>query len=281
MIKFGPSGNSDSFYETCKQSTQAAAWCYARGLNAYEYSFARGTNISNETLQALGEAFANYDIEITVHAPYFINFAQSDAQMVEKSCQYILQSLEKMKLLKAKRLIFHPGSLTKQTRDVAMKNVLSNLKLLRDKIYAQGLQDFILCPETMGKHGQIGTVREVIEMCKIDPIFMPALDFGHINAYQGGSLKTEYDYAEIFQEIKSALGSARGKQVHIHFSKIEYGEKGELKHLTFADTKYGPEFAPLAKVLKQQDISAIIICESRGTQAEDAMTMKSIYEAIS
>lgn len=215
MVKFGPSGNSDSFYEKYKDSTQAAKWCFEHGLTAYEYSFARGTNISNETLTAIGNTFAAYGIEITVHAPYFINFAQSDPQMIEKSCQYVLNSLEKMKCLKAKRLIFHPGSLTKQTREVALKNVLKNLVVLRDKIYQLGYQDFILCPETMGKHGQIGTVEEVVEMCKVDPIFMPALDFGHINAFQGGSLKTEYDFAEIFQKFRTALGEERGKHLSL------------------------------------------------------------------
>ena len=71
----------------------------------------------------------------------------------------------------------------------------------------------------------------------------------------------------------------RFNKVHIHFSKIKYGNKGELCHLTFDDTEYGPEFEPLAKVLKKFNVSASVICESRGTQTRDAVMMQNIFQA--
>ncbi|MEG1582252.1 MAG: TIM barrel protein, partial [Clostridia bacterium] len=263
MVKFGPSGNSDSFYNTCKESIEAPKWLKERSLDAYEYSFARGTNIKDETLKLIGNAFKKENIALSVHAPYFINFANPDELLVEKSYGYIINSLKKMKILGATRCIFHAGSLTKQTREEANRLILLRLAILRDLIYDEGLQQFYICPETMGKHGQVGTVDEVIEMCKIDKIFMPTLDFGHINAYTGGSLKTKEDYLKIFNKLIDELGDERGRNVHIHFSKIEYGDKGELKHLTFdSDSKYGPEFKPLAEAMKELNINAVIVCES-------------------
>lgn len=39
-IKFGPSGNSDSFYkEGHKSSLEMPEWLHNMGLDAYEYSF--------------------------------------------------------------------------------------------------------------------------------------------------------------------------------------------------------------------------------------------------
>ena len=73
------------------------------------------------------------------------------------------------------------------------------------------------------------------------------------------------------------LGYEKMKNFHVHFSKIEYGAKGEIRHLTFADDKYGPEFAPLATALKKFGLEPYVICESAGTQDEDALAMKNIY----
>lgn len=49
MIRFGPSGNAREFYEQGKKnSEEAPEWLAQRGLNAYEYSFGRGINISDK-----------------------------------------------------------------------------------------------------------------------------------------------------------------------------------------------------------------------------------------
>ena len=76
------------------------------------------------------------------------------------------------------------------------------------------------------------------------------------------------------------LGEYRTKNVHIHFSKIEYSSKGEVKHLTLADTKYGPEFEPLARVIKKYNLEPTVICESKGIMAIDAMKLKDIYYSV-
>jgi deoxyribonuclease-4 len=114
-------------------------------------------------------------------------------------------------------------------------------------------------------------------MCKISDNFIPTLDFGHINALTQGSLKSEDDYREIIDYMLKTLGEEKAKKVHIHFSKIEYGAKGEIRHLTLADEIYGPEFEPLAKVLKEYDMSPVVICESNELMAHDALILKDIY----
>lgn len=132
----------------------------------------------------------------------------------------------------------------------------------------------------MGKSAQIGTLEEVVGFCKIDKIFLPAIDFGHLNAREGGSLKTEDDYISRLEYMISELGYERVKHFHVHFSKIMYGAKGEIRHLTFEDNVYGPEFEPLAIALKKLKLEPYIVCESAGTQAEDAQMMKRIYSGV-
>ncbi len=276
MLKFGPSGFSDDFAETHKSTEEIPDWLISHELECYELSFTNGVRLSDETAKTYGELFERAGIEVSVHAPYFINFSNPDPIMIEKSNMYIILCLQKMKYLKSKKLVFHPGTQLKLSREVAFENVYNNIKELIKILDEQGFEDFVLCPETMGKHGQIGTVEEIAKICAIDKRIIPTIDFGHVNAYGCGSLKTEKDFERVFETFKKYLGE-RFNKVHIHFSKIEYGSKGEIRHLTFEDTKFGPEFEPLAKVLKKFDVEACVISESRGTQTIDAVAMQNIF----
>lgn len=278
MIKFGPSGNSLSFFEEgFSTSVQSALWTKNKGLDCFEYSFGRGVNLSEATATKIGEAFKEADVEISVHAPYFINFANPDDEMAEKSYNYVLSSAIAGKAMGAKRIVFHPASQGKMTREEAVELTINRLKNLRDRIYFSGHQDLIYCPETMGKLGQIGTIEEIVEFCKIDPIFVPCVDFGHVNARENGTLKTVSDYKSRLEYMINELGIEKMQKLHIHFSKIEYTKKGEVKHLTFEDDVFGPEFEPLSIALKELGLEPYIICESAGTQAEDALYMKNCY----
>lgn len=132
----------------------------------------------------------------------------------------------------------------------------------------------------MGKLGQIGTVEEIVEFCKIDKCFIPTVDFGHVNARERGSLVTVSDYQTRLEYMIEHLGMEKMKNFHIHFSKIQYSDKGEVRHLTFEDQVYGPEFYPLAVALKNLNLEPVVICESAGTQAEDSKEMKNIYFSL-
>lgn len=278
MIKFGPSGNCESFYAAGYAHTeQAAAFVKERGLDCFEYSFGRGVRMSEDKAISIGEAFALQGVEISAHAPYFINFANPDDEMAAKSYAYVLDTAKALKLMGGKRVVFHPAAQGKAAREEAVVLTEERLKILRDYIYLNDLQDMIFCPETMGKLAQIGTVEEITRFCKIDPIYTPCIDFGHINAREQGSLKTVADYKERLSYMISELGFDRMKHFHSHFSKIMYSAKGEVKHLTFDDMIYGPEFEPLAVALKELGLEPYLVSESAGMQAEEAAYMKKVY----
>ena len=278
MIKFGPSGNSIAFSLAGKKSSeQSAEWVKDMGLDCFEYSFGRGVNMTDEKAFSIGNAFKKSGIEISVHAPYYINLANPDDESAEKSFFYIVSSAKKAKLLGAKRIVFHPASQGKAERLDAVKLTIERFNRLTDILYREGLDDLIYCPETMGKLAQIGTIEEIAQFCKTDKIYTPCVDFGHVNAREQGSLKSEDDYAARLNYLIAELGKDRIDKLHVHFSKIEYTQKGEKRHLTFEDTEYGPDFLPLAKALKKTAIEPYIICESAGTQDIDALAMKKMY----
>ncbi len=280
MIKFGPSGNSASFYAAGYEHTEeAAGYVKEMGLNCFEYSFGRGVRMTEAKARSIGQAFAAQDVEISVHAPYFINFANPDDEMAAKSYGYVLDSAKMVRLMGGKRVVFHPAAQGKDSRETAVSRAEDRLKILRDYIYLNELDSLMFCPETMGKLAQIGTPEEIVRFCRIDRVFTPCVDFGHVNAREQGSLKTAADYKRLLEYMIGELGYERMKHFHVHFSKIMYGAKGEIKHLTFADEVYGPQFRPLAEVLHELALEPYIVSESDGTQAEDAAAMKRMYEA--
>ena len=279
MVLFGPAGNSNSFYNEGHTSTlEAARWTKERGLDLFEYSFGQGYRMSTEKAEEIGRVFKKEGIELSIHAPYFINFANPDEEMYQKSLGYIKTGIKFMNAFGAKRFVFHPASCGKATREDAINLMIKRFKEFMPEIETLLGEDMYICPETMGKTLQIGTWKEVIDLCTISKKLMPTFDFGHINALTQGSLKSKEDFKQIFDYSFDKLGEERTKNAHIHFSKIEFGPKGEIKHLTFDDNVFGPEFDPLAAYLSENDMSCHVICESDGTMAEDAKAMKEIYK---
>ncbi len=278
MIRIGPSGNSDAFYASGRKHTyEEAAYLSALGLNAFEYSFGRGVSMTDATAQKIKDEFVKYGVVISVHAPYYTNFANPDPEMIAKSIGYIKQSLAACNKLGGERVVFHPAACGKATRAEAVARTKANLALLAEQCREIPFP-FKLCAETMGKNNQIGTVEEVVDFCLIDDMFYPCFDFGHINSYMHGGLKTKDDYRRILDYTVDKLGFEKASRMHVHFSKIQYGDKGEIRHLTFADDKYGPEYAPLAELFDEYGMSPYIVCESDGTMSDDALAMKNMHK---
>ena len=280
MVRFGVAGNSDSFYaEGHKHTEEAALWCKQRGLDLFEYSFGKGIKMTTEKAAKIGNAFSEMGVELSAHAPYYINFANPEEDKINGSIMFVLNTLQKLdEFRNGDRIVVHPATQGKSERSEAVDRAKSNLCKLADQITLLGFEDKKICLETMGKIGQIGTVEEIVDFCNIAPFFYPCVDFGHINARTQGTLKTEEDFNNIIEYMFQNLPKEKVIDMHVHFSKIMYGASGEIKHLTFADDIYGPSFEPFSQTIKKYSLEPHIICESNGTQAEDAMIMKNIHE---
>lgn len=277
---FGPSGHSEKFLEEHSATLEMPQWVSSLGLELFEYSFGKGVRLSESTASKIGEEATKFGIEISVHAPYFISFASTEAEKVDNSINYLTASLRALRALKGERCVFHTGSEGGKPRAEAYARAKDAFTRALDEIKAQGLDDMLVCPETMGKSAQIGTVEEVIDLCKLGENVYPCIDFGHINALYGGILKNKDDFQYIVDKMFDGIGEVKTKNMHVHFSKIQYGPKGEIKHLTFEDNVYGPEFEAFAEVIVKNGLTPHILSESAGTQSDDALTMKRIWQSI-
>jgi len=279
MTLFGPAGNSDSFAQKgYKTYLEVPKYCREMGLDAFEYQCGRGVRISAQSAQALGGEAQRHGVRLSLHAPYYISMSSTEEDKRENSLNYILQSARAVDHMGGDRIVVHTGSCGSISREFALELAKNTMKKALAALDAQGLGHVHICPEVMGKINQLGTLEEVLALCRLDERLIPCIDFGHLNARTFGSLKTREDFSAVLDAVENALGNGRMRLFHAHFSKIEYTEKGgEKKHLTFADTQFGPDFNLLAGLLWERDCRPTIICESAGTQAEDAAAMKAAY----
>lgn len=279
--KFGPAGTSDSFAAMgYKTSLQVPEYIEKMGLDAFEYQCGRGVNIGAEKAQKLGELAREKGISLSLHAPYYISMSSVEEDKRLNSVNYILQSARAVSAMGGSRIIVHTGSCGKITREHALELALDTMRRSIEALDAEGLGHVRICPETMGKVNQLGTLDEVMALCQLDERLIPCIDFGHLNARDRGSLKSLEDYEHIFKTVENKLGISRLREYHSHFSKIEYSAGGEVRHLTFEDEIYGPNFEPVMELTYKYGCSPTVICESAGTQAEDARTMKDYYRRI-
>lgn len=273
---FGPGGNSDAFRLAGYKSTiDAPAFVKSIGLDAYEYEAGNGLSASPSILSAIGREAEKHNIKMSFHTPYFISLSGVVEEKRLNSINYIRQSLDAAKLLGAGTIVVHSGSAAKISRDEAMRLAGDTLVKTLSAVDTYGIKIGL---ETMGKINQLGTLDEVLELCRIDSAFVPVVDFGHLNARDLGEVFVSADdYLRVFDKIDHALGADVAENLHCHFSKIEWTKSGEKRHLTFEDEIYGPGFEPLMETIYKNNLSPTIICESAGTQSDDALAMKKYY----
>ncbi len=278
MVKFGTAGLDENFsLQGHKKTIEVPTYLSNMGLDAFEYQCGRGVKIKEAAAIEFGKEAAAKGITLSLHAPYYISMSSLEEEKRLNSVGYILDSAKAIKAMGGKRVIFHSGSCAKLPREVALAKAVDTMGLIMKALDENGLGDITVCPETMGKVNQLGTLDEVLALCKVDERIIPCIDFGHLNARDMGIIKTMADYEAIINKMENEIGADRTKVFHSHFSKIEYTTGGEKRHLTFEDTTFGPDFEPLMEIIARKNLAPTIICESDGTQGIDALAMKNYF----
>ncbi len=275
---FGPAGTCNAAAAAGVKSTEKLLeYLASRGVTAFEYQCGRGVNIGQAKAELIGAKAKKLGIGLSLHAPYYISLASAEEEKRDNSIKYIMDSARAASWMGATRIVVHPGGLGKLSRPEAEELAAHTLERAVNAVRAEGLNT-IICPEVMGKINQLGDLGEVLRFCAIEPEGMlPCVDFGHLNSRMHG----EMSYTAALDEIFASLGDQRAKLMHIHFSKIEYSKGGEVRHLTFGDEQYGPDPEPLMAELARRGMTPTVICESDGTQTDDALTMQELYRSLS
>ena len=265
IIRLGPAGIGVG----CKGSstTDGIKYVHEIGLNAMEIEFVRGVKMSIELAEQCGKIAKELDIELSVHAPYFINLCSTERAKVIASEKRILDSVGRAHAMGAKVVVYHPGYYGKMSVQQAYDAVKEATKEILEKMKEKKIK-VNLGMETTGKHSAFGTLDEIVKLCKQLKQCVPVIDFAHIYARQGG--KINYD------KVLDAIKQLRLKHLHTHFSNIEFTDKGERRHLAL-DSK--PSFKSLAKELLKRRLNITIISESPILE-KDSLKMKRMLERL-
>ncbi len=241
-------------------------------LDAMEVQFVRGVRMNEETAKNVGDVSKELGIVLSVHAPYYINLNAETQKKLEDSIKRLKDSVKIGSLFFARNIVFHPGYYLKSSKESAYKKIRDSIKTVLEYIDQNNL-DVILRPETTGKPTQFGELDEIINLCSELERVLPCIDFSHIHARYNGAYNSYDEFCSILEKVEN-LGKNALKDMHIHVSGIEYGLKGEKKHLNLDESDF--KYMDLLKALIDFDVEGLVICESPNLE-EDAMKLKNEY----
>jgi deoxyribonuclease-4 len=233
------------------------------GLDALEYQMGRGIRLKPETAHNIGASGREHGVTISLHGPYYLNFAVSDASLV-KWRRALHQTLDLAQCMNATITVIHPGWIPKnEDRVTCLENTIQNL---------QEFSGHPLGIETMGKRNAIGHFNEVIDICAATG-HLPVLDFAHIHALM--PLQSKNDFISLFERIETNLGHQN--HFHTHFTGVEIKNGEEKKHLPIEGNE--PSFQDLAEACIESGYDLTVICESPELD-RDACKMKTLYSSL-
>jgi deoxyribonuclease-4 len=279
-VRFGPAGTPWTFKELKQPITELPRFLHEEGLDALEYQAVRWgqePQIKRENAEKLGTNAKANDVWLSMHGSYFISL-QSKKDIAEASKGRLLACATGAQWMDARLIVFHPGFYmghgAKEILQVSIKIIRDVVKDMR----ALGLT-VKLGLETMGKRSQFGSLEEVLAVCEEVEQTTPVIDWSHIYARTQGGLVTQADFIKVIDQIEKRLGRDVAENLHCHFSRMEFSARGEVRHHTLAETRYGPDFRVLAQVIAEVGLKPVFICESPLIDA-DAQKMRDILQKM-
>ncbi|MFH1100457.1 MAG: TIM barrel protein [Methanobacteriota archaeon] len=254
MIRIGPAGIPLS----CKGRTHKDGVVYTKknlDLNAIEIQFVRGLYMmSDEESQFIKDFSRENDIEVHVHAPYYINLAGDDEE-VKMSFEKIKNSVQMADKMGAKTVVIHPGFYGENSEKKTLKKIIKNAKKITSSFKKEKIKTR-LGLETMGKQKVFGTLEEIVSVCKEVKEVVPVIDLGHIHARGNGCLKEREDFEKMFATLKPL----RLRHYLMHITGVLYENGNEYYHLPIK--KGDMPLAPLIEIIMDNQYNVTLISES-------------------
>ena len=275
-FRFGTVGSPKSTPKKPGGSIGAIQRLSELGLGSLELGWVQSVRVSGATCAGICSAAGEGNVQISVHAPYFINLNAGEDEW-PNSRKRLMDAAHYGWLAGATDIVFHPGSYFGLSPSEVLPKAIDRLSGCARELHEAG-NGVILRPETMGKSAMLGSLEDCLEMSKAVPGVLPCLDFAHLHARAGdGSMNSSAEWDRVIEDYRAALGDAALKHMHIHLSGIEYSQKGERKHVPVAESDL--DLAALFRSLAQHGCAGRTLCESPEMET-DALVMLSIWMTV-
>jgi deoxyribonuclease IV len=281
QTRFGPAGVPPAFWILKAKIADVPALLREEGLDAFEYQAVRWgakPQMKREEAEKLGEAARKSDVRLSIHGSYFVNLSGKE-DVVEASKQRLLAGAIAADWMGAYVMVFHVGFYGRVEKSFAFQNCIKALKEVTEEMKSLGLK-VKLGPETMGRKFQVGSLDEILTICQEIENTQLVVDWGHLHARNLGTFKKVDDMREVAVKIEQQLGTQALRNMHCHFSKIEFNSQGERKHHVLEEKRYGPEFGMLSEVLLEFGMHPTMICESPLLDIDAVVMRETLKETI-
>lgn len=262
--RFGPAGIPLGFGELRLPVDEFPTYLWDEGLDAFEYEAVRWgakPQMRRESAEKLGANAREHDVWLTVHGSYFINFC-GNRETIEASKNRLLACAKAADWMDAHVVVFHPGFYGKKRPDEALELCVKAMSDVIESMKSLGIAKVRLGPEIAGKRSQLGSLEEVLALCERVDSTEPVIDWAHIHAREGGKMRTVGDFRVVTDEIEKRLGSYAVRNLHCHFTHVEFTKKGERCHHMLDEVEFGPDFQHLATLIEELNLKPVIISES-------------------
>lgn len=242
-------------------------------LDGLEVEFVHGVRYSEKTRDAILNRNKKL---ITHHGPYYINLNAKEEDKMEASIKRVLDTARAANDLGAYSITYHAAFYLGEDSPTVTKKMIERHKLIVDTLKEENI-DVWVRPETTGKRSQWGTLDEIIELSKHFSNVLPCIDFAHIHARENGTFNSYDEFCKILETLGNELGEIAINNFHGHVAGIDYGDKGEKKHLIFEESDF--KYKDLLKAMKKFNVKGALVCESPNIEI-DTKILKDYYESL-
>ncbi|MEM0216178.1 MAG: TIM barrel protein [Candidatus Bathyarchaeia archaeon] len=279
--RFGPAGVPPTFKVMGAKLFDVPRLLREEGLDAFEYQAVRWGDkpqIKQADAEKFGIEAKRNDVLVSLHASYFINLCGAK-EVLEASKKRLIACVLASKWMGSRITVFHVGYYGEKPPKQALEECVKTLDEVIAELRSLGVKDVWLGPETMGKISQFGSLEEILSICERVEQTKPVIDWAHLHARSLGRFKTVDDFREVLVEVENRLGGDVVKNLHCHFTKIEFTKSGEKRHHILDEKLYGPDFEKLAEAIIEFKLAPVIISESPILDL-DAIKMKNILNSL-
>jgi len=242
------------------------------GLENLELEFVRNVFLKEKSAAKVKKVAEETDIALTAHGSYYINLNSKEEAKIEASKKRIFSGANMADKAGARSITFHPAYYQGMDKEQVYKTAKKHLIQVRDECKDAGMK-IMLRPETTGKGTQFGHFKELTQL-GAETGCLPCVDFAHIHAREQ-KWNTPDEFHEIMTHLEKELDII--KNMHIHMSGIDYGEKGEKKHLLLEESDF--QWRDLLKTWKEFGVKGVVVCESP-VMEKDAKLMQDFYKKL-
>lgn len=280
--RFGPAGIPLGFDVLKRPVEDVPEYLRGEGLDAFEYQAVRWgpkPQMQKENAEKLGIKAKEHDVQLSIHGSYFINFC-GEALTVEASKRRLISCITAADWMGAREVVFHPGYYSK-SHEEDLQRCVEAIGEVVEFMKSSGIGNVYLAPETAGKIFQLGSLDETLALCEKVELTKPTIDWSHLHTRENGKLKTMDDFRQVINEIERRLGTKAAKEMHCHYTRVEFSRAGERRHHTMDETEYGPDFEPLAILVAELGLNPVILSESPLLDIDSQKMQDIVFREIS